>query len=243
MPESILLKAVLLSLVGGVLSLDRIAAFQTMVSRPIVAGPLIGYLLGNAGAGLMVGVTLELLLIGDLPVGTYVPVHETGLAVLVTAITVTALGPGAGPSPGEGYASDAMQLIPAVLLVTIPVSKIYQKADTFTRSINRRFFNSACSSLASGGPGKVVRENMKGLVPVFLTNVITLFVTVTPLMVAASFMPGFLPGTLPGFLYPALAGCIVLGIAAAFNAVYTAKGIYIFSASGIAAAAILMVVR
>ncbi len=241
MPESILLNSVLLSLAGGVLSLDRTAAFQTMVSRPIVVGPLIGYLLGNVGAGLMVGVTLELLLIGDLPVGAYVPVHETGLAVLVTAITVTALGPGAGPSPGEGYASGAMQLIPAVLLVTIPVSKIYQRADALARSINRRFFHSASSSLASGGPVHIVRENMKGLVPFFLTNVIALFITVTPLMAAASFMPRFPPEALPGFLYPALAGCIVLGIAAAFNAVYTAKGLYIFSASGIAVAAILMV--
>lgn len=243
MPESILLRAVLLSLAGGVLSLDRTAAFQTMVSRPIVVGPLIGYLLGNAGAGLMVGVTLELLLIGDLPVGAYVPVHETGLTVLVTAITVMSLGPGAGPSPGEGYFSGAMQLIPGVLLVTIPVSKVYQRADTLARSMNRRFFHSACSSLESGGSVNVVRENMKGLVPFFLTNVIALFITVTPLMAAASLMPKFAPEALPGFLYPALAGCIVLGIAAAFNAVYTVKGIYIFSVSGIVVATILMVMR
>ncbi len=87
----------------------------------------------------------------------------------------------------------------------------------------------------------IVRENMKGLVPFFLTNVIALFVTLTPQMAAASFIPRFAPEALPGFLYPALAGCIVLGISAAFNAVYTARGIYIFSASGIAVAAILVV--
>ena len=243
MLESVLAKAVLLSLVGGVLSLDKTAAFQTGVSRPIVVGPLTGYLLGDAGAGLMVGVLLELLLIGNLPVGKYVPVHETGLAILVTAVTITAFGPSAGGSPGQAGLFGAARLMPAALLVSIPVSRIYQKADALTRGFNRRFFDSAAAALESGRPVNLVRENMKGLVPFFLTSAIALFITIIPLMAAASLVPTYAPEAAGRFLYPALAGCAVLGIAAALNAVYTPKSVYLFSASGIVVSIIWVFVR
>ena len=238
MLESVLAKAVMLSLVGGVLSLDKTAAFQIMVSRPIVVAPLTGYLLGAAEAGLMVGVIIELLMVGNLPVGKYVPVHETGLALLVTAVTITAFGAGAG----SGGFLGAAQLIPAALLVSIPVSKIYQRVDAFTRGFNRRFFDSAVLTLESGSPVHPVRENMKGLIPFFLTNVVALFITITPLMAAASFVPAYAPEAVPGYLYPALAGCAVLGIAAAFNAIYTSKSIYVFSASAVAVSIIWVLV-
>ncbi len=239
MLESVLAKAVMLSIVGGVLSLDKTAAFQTGVSRPIVVAPLTGYLLGAAEAGLMVGVIIELLLIGNLPVGTYVPAHETALALLVTAVTITAFGAGADFAGFSG----AARFIPAALLVSIPVGRIYRRADAFTRGFNRRFFDSVALSLESDSPVDPIRENMKGLVPVFVINVVALFITVTPLMAAASLVPAYMPEVVPGFLSPALAGCAVLGIAAAFNAVYTYKSIYIFSASAIAVSIIWVLVR
>ncbi len=243
MLESVLPKAVLLSLAGGVLSLDKTAAFQTGVSRPIVVGPLTGYLLGDVGAGLMVGVLLELLLIGNLPVGTYVSVHETGFALLVTAITITAFGPRTGGSLVHGQLSGAVQLIPAALLVSIPVSGIYQKADALARSFNSRFFDSAASALESGACVNPVRENLKGLAPFFLTHVVALFITLTPLMAAASLVPAYAPKAAGGLLYPAFAGCAVLGIAAALNAVYTVKSVYVFLASGIAVSMVWVFVR
>ncbi len=236
--ESVLAKAVMLSLVGGVLSLDKTAVFQTMVSRPIVVAPLTGYLLGAAEAGLMVGVIIELLMVGNLPVGKYVPAHDTGLALLVTAVTITAFGAG----PGSGGFLGAAQLIPGALLVSMPVSVIYQRADAFTRGFNRRFFDSAALALESGSPVDPFRENMKGLVPFFLTNVVALFITITPLMAVASFVPAYAPEAMPGFLYPALAGCAVLGVTAAFNAIYTPKSIYVFSASAAAVSIIWVLV-
>ncbi len=239
---TVLTKAFHMSLAGGVLSLDKTAAFQTGISRPIVVGPLTGYLLGNAEAGLMVGVLLELLLIGNLPVGTYVPVHETGFTLLVTAITITAFGPRAGGALAQGQLSGAVQLIPAALLVSIPVSRIYRLAETYARGFNSRFFDSAVSALESGAGVNLVRQNMKGLVPFFLTHMVVLFITVTPLMAAASLVPVYAPEGAGGFLYPALAGCAVLGIAAALNAVRTVKSIYVFMASGIAVSVVWVLV-
>jgi len=57
------------AVLGAVLSIDRTAAIQAMVSRPIVTAPVVGWALGNTGAGLVAGAVIELLLIGDLPWG------------------------------------------------------------------------------------------------------------------------------------------------------------------------------
>jgi len=48
----------LISLVCG---LDRVAMFQIMISRPIVAAPLTAFVLGDPLIGLQIGVMVELL--------------------------------------------------------------------------------------------------------------------------------------------------------------------------------------
>ena len=44
---------------GGVIGLDRTAAGQFMISQPIVAGPFIGWLLGDTTVGLVIGACLN----------------------------------------------------------------------------------------------------------------------------------------------------------------------------------------
>jgi mannose/fructose/N-acetylgalactosamine-specific phosphotransferase system component IIC len=235
-----------------------------MVSRPIVTAPLIGWIMGNAGAGLVIGVVLELLFIGDLPVGKYVPVHETGLSILSTAMALTALGSfGAGSAVGAGGPGvggegvvavggaaasaglyglnlDVLPLIPVVLLVALPASYLYQRADHFVRVLNRRFFLSAEAALLGGRPVNLVLENLKGLLTFFVVNAVVLFFTVAPLMYASKVLSEVLPGALPevppGAFYIAFAGCVAIGVAAAFNVVFTKRSAYIFPASAVIAA-------
>ena len=78
-------EALLGSLVGGALALDAEAAFQSMVSRPLVCGPIMGFLLGDVGVGLVIGAILELLNADNLLVGGRTPPD----ASLATAVAVT----------------------------------------------------------------------------------------------------------------------------------------------------------
>jgi mannose/fructose/N-acetylgalactosamine-specific phosphotransferase system component IIC len=59
------------------LSLDGTALGQFMVSRPIVVGPVTGWLLGHPDIGTELGALIELIWIGDLPVGTHLPLDLT----------------------------------------------------------------------------------------------------------------------------------------------------------------------
>ena len=54
---------------GAIVGLDSTAAFQIMVSQPIVACPLLGWMMGDPVMGWMVGITTQLLWMGKLPVG------------------------------------------------------------------------------------------------------------------------------------------------------------------------------
>jgi len=84
-----------IALAGGVIGLDRLAFGQFMISQPIVAAPLVGWLLGDLHTGMQVGVVLELFWFRDLPVGGHVPKDATLSAILTTGISL--LGGASGP--------------------------------------------------------------------------------------------------------------------------------------------------
>jgi mannose/fructose/N-acetylgalactosamine-specific phosphotransferase system component IIC len=58
-----------LALLGGVLALDGTSVGQFMLSRPIVACVLAGWIAGDPAAGAMLGMVLEALHVAVLPVG------------------------------------------------------------------------------------------------------------------------------------------------------------------------------
>ncbi len=59
----------LLTLLGGLLALDGTALGQVMVSRPLIAGVLTGWVVGDAGTGLLIGGLLEIYFISIFPIG------------------------------------------------------------------------------------------------------------------------------------------------------------------------------
>ena len=61
---------ILISIFGGLMALDNTEAFQTMVSQPLVIGPLVGFLLGDVSCGLKIGILFQLMAIWVMPIGT-----------------------------------------------------------------------------------------------------------------------------------------------------------------------------
>ena len=46
----------ILAIMGGILRMDRTALVQTMLSRPVLASPLAGIIIGDIPAGVLCGV-------------------------------------------------------------------------------------------------------------------------------------------------------------------------------------------
>lgn len=75
-----------LGTLGGLLGLDGTAMGQFMVSRPLVAGALTGWLLGNVPSGVAIGAVLELYLLVSFPTGgSRFPEASTATVVAVGA--------------------------------------------------------------------------------------------------------------------------------------------------------------
>lgn len=84
---------ILLGLLGAILFVDAWPVAQTMLSRPIVAGPLTGIVLGAPAEGVFWGALFEAVYLGVLPVGA-ARYPDAGLAALVgTVLAVRAGGP------------------------------------------------------------------------------------------------------------------------------------------------------
>lgn len=113
--------------VALVCGLDRTAALQIMISRPIVAAPLVAWLLGDITVGLEIGLMVELLWLARLPIGAAIPPDDTQVSIAGTVLAI---------SLGDilGLTGLAYQLL--CLLVAIPFGKCGQFFDRFARQYN-----------------------------------------------------------------------------------------------------------
>ncbi len=67
------LPLILLCVFAALLELDTTYAFQTLLSRPIIAAPIFGWLTGDVAAGIQIGIFAELLFADVSPLGGIIP--------------------------------------------------------------------------------------------------------------------------------------------------------------------------
>ena len=74
-----------LGLLAGILALDDTAFAQTWLGQPLPAAVIAGYLCGDPLTGLAVGLPLQLVLAGNLPVGQTFTGDPTSAAIAAVA--------------------------------------------------------------------------------------------------------------------------------------------------------------
>lgn len=84
------LSLILLCVLAALLELDTTYAFQLLLSRPIIAGPIFGCLTGDMAAGVQVGIFAELLFADISPLGGIIP--PSGVVATVLPILLYAQG-------------------------------------------------------------------------------------------------------------------------------------------------------
>ena len=166
------------ALIGGMIGLDRTALGQFMISQPVVAGPLTGWLLGDVTAGFVIGGTLELIWVLDMPIGTFVPADSTVAAVAATA--VAALG---STIPGQ------LPVIGFCLLLTVGMVPVTMFADHLMRQRNAQIPELAMTSSGQPTEASVTFWHLGGMVAFFLKAFLLCLVLVPAGLVLVS---GFL---------------------------------------------------
>lgn len=160
------LLAGMVSILAG---LDRVAFVQIMISRPLVAGPLTGWALGHPLVGLEVGMLLELLWLGRLPVGAAIPPDDTQVAVGATVLAA---------STGHFVGLSGMPLVLLSVLIAIPLGKFGQFFDKLARHVNDRLAVAGYNALMAGNTSKMERYHLLGLVSFGLASLATALVIV-----------------------------------------------------------------
>jgi PTS system mannose-specific IIC component len=159
----------LAGLVAMLTGLDRVALVQIMISRPLVAATLTGWVLGSPLVGMEIGMLLELLWLGRLPVGAAIPPDDTQVAVGATVLAL---------SVGPTLSLSGMPLVILSVLIAIPLGKFGQVFDRLARHVNDRLAVSGHTALMAGNTSGLERNHLLGLASFALASLATALVIV-----------------------------------------------------------------
>ena len=197
----------LAAVIGAIAYLDRTAAFQLMLHRPLVVATAMGAVFGNVFAGAQVGAVLELLYLARLPVGASIPPDDTGAAMFAgaaAAVSASSVGLSAGS-------------ITAVLLLSVPCAELGKAVDRQVRRINGRIATLTADSVEKGDTQAVEHGLLAGVTLFAFSGVVlTLLFTGAGVAVGRQLLPRFGPASMSFFaaLLPVL---ILLGAASVFS--------------------------
>ncbi|MEI7524469.1 MAG: PTS system mannose/fructose/sorbose family transporter subunit IID [Mariniphaga sp.] len=100
----------------------------SLLSRPLVLGPLVGLVLGDMTQGIIIGATLELIFMGNIKVGAAIPPDVISGGVLGTAFAIMS---GKGPEIALAIA------VPVSILAEMLISGLFVFRPMFNSRFNR----------------------------------------------------------------------------------------------------------
>jgi len=187
------------SLFTGVISIDRAAFGQFQLSRPMVAAPLLGLLMGCPAEGVLIGLIFELLFLDSLPVGSFVPLE----ALYPALLSVVVIGTGQVPRSA----------LPIALVVSLPSVVADRWADNRWRRVNERIFSRAEAYVRLGRLDLVQIQMVLAILQAGFFNFLAFLLSSAVLVPMAAVVAEKLPA-LPGLLLAAALVPILTGLAA-----------------------------
>lgn len=211
-------RLLLATVLGGLCYLDRTAACQLMLHRPLVVATFMGAVFGNLAAGAQLGVVLELIYLARLPVGASIPPDDTGAAVFGGSAAAVA-----SSSIGLDGAS-----FTGILLLSVLAAESGKLVDRFVRKVNVRIARLTAESVDRGDVQAVEHGLLAGLTLFVVTGaVLALVFAGAGVAVSQHLLPRFGPASRWNFsvLLPALP---LLGAASVYSCSRTERTASVF---------------
>ena len=209
----------LISLICG---LDRVAMLQIMISRPIVAAPLVALVLGEPLVGLQIGVMVELLWLARLPVGAAVPPDDTQVAIASSVLAIIL---------GRTLNASGMELLLLCLLIAIPLGKVGQYFDHYARQYNVRLVKQVDLALDRGSLLTAEFQHLRGLTSFSLAALATYAVILLGGLLIIPLLWPFLQQTLSYSSAWVQLALPLVGIAVILGTINVSRAITLFCAS------------
>jgi len=148
------------ALLGGLLALDDTAFAQTWFSQPLPAALLTGLALGDPVTGLAVGLPLQIVLVGNLPVGQTFTGDATTATVAVVGAAVLAEE---AQLPALQHGSPGLPMLGWLLLAVALLSLAGQHAVQAERRANTAWMLQGHRTLRDGDLGRISRLHLRCL--------------------------------------------------------------------------------
>ena len=213
-------KIIIISFVGGLLCLDRVW-IQAMISRPIIVAPVVGLILGNPYAGLIIGAMIELFWIDRIPIGIYIPPNDSIAAAFAASLAILS-GSSLGKVTGE--------LIALSILIAVPFGIIAKKVDVKIMESNNLLSDQALVDAKELNIRAIERKMYLGLSKVFVFYALLLFVLQMVFIPALIWIYPKLPAPVHTMLSLTYYFLPLLGIAVAINTIKLRGTIPVFCA-------------
>lgn len=155
-----LLKALIIALWSGVCILDQ-RGLHLGFRKPLLAGVVVGFILGEPLEGLIIAGTLELMWLGTNAIGAYQPPDVISGSIVGVAIGILS---------GEGQA--------AGVAVGITVALLVQQLDMLATTLNIFYVHKADKVIESGEFDKIKKLHFMGGFNYFISRAIPVFLCI-----------------------------------------------------------------
>lgn len=213
-------KIILISIIGGLLCLDRVF-IQAMISRPIIIAPVIGVILGNPYAGLIIGAILELFWIDRIPIGIYIPPNDSIAAAFAASAAILA---------GQSLGSVTREMIALSILIAIPFGILAKKVDVKLAESNNLLSDQALEAAKALDLRAIEKKTYLGLARVSLIYIGVLFLLQIIFIPSLIWIYPKMPAEFHTTLFLTYYFLPLVGIAAAINTIKLHGAIPVFCA-------------
>lgn len=153
-------EVLIISLIGGLVSIDTASGWQVMISQPVVVCPILGLIFGHIEMGLSIGILLELPWLVNVPLGGF---H--GSEGNLGAVVATSLGIFLTTHKVD---TPTNIIIIISILYSLIVSRVGSYTVEYVRKANLSLVYSADRAALEGDLGKITWLNIVGLIYSFL---------------------------------------------------------------------------
>jgi PTS system mannose-specific IIC component len=186
-------------LAGSLLWLDRVYIFQLMISRPMIMGPIIGFVMGDVKIGILIGASLELLWLNAPPVGSYLPNDESFCTAVAVPVAVLA-----------SVSMDHMAASGLSILLSLPTALAGRSLDTRLRMLNE--------GLIPAG-SQVMENDFSIAIKKAVARAFSLaFCTISAFVIILATITFYIKAVIPDGILAALKfmpfACVIIGLAA-----------------------------
>lgn len=170
-------KVIIASALGALLELDEYFIGMTLISQPIIAGGLAGFIFGDPGTGIMIGSIVQLIWLMP-PVGAYVPPSPSAIAFATAGIGIL--------MESVVQPADRPSLLMFAMILGASFGYFTGQMDIWNRQLNTRIMRSIEGKVEEGRAGYAYLIQALAVLAKYLRDVagyLAIFVLGVPLAI------------------------------------------------------------